>query len=49
MQFSTVMTEAGDPVVRALDHWGEALFGRPPEHIASPKQKRSCFNLVEAL
>jgi succinyl-diaminopimelate desuccinylase len=36
MQFSPVMTEAGDPVVRALDHWVEALFGRPPEHIASP-------------
>lgn len=43
------MTEAGAPVVRALDHWFEALFGKPPEHSASPKQKRSCFTLIEVL
>jgi succinyl-diaminopimelate desuccinylase len=36
MQFAPVMTDAADPVVRALDHWIETLFARPAEHIASP-------------
>jgi succinyl-diaminopimelate desuccinylase len=36
MHFAPVMTEADDPVVRALDHWIEDLFGKPSQHIASP-------------
>lgn len=36
MTFEPVMTEPSDPVVRALDHWIEALFYKPAEHIASP-------------
>ena len=36
MQFSPVMTDPADPVVRALDHWIEGLFGAPAEHVASP-------------
>jgi succinyl-diaminopimelate desuccinylase len=36
MTFAPVMTDAGDPVVRSLDHWIENLFGRPAAHIASP-------------
>ncbi|HRK24337.1 MAG TPA: acetylornithine deacetylase/succinyl-diaminopimelate desuccinylase family protein [Beijerinckiaceae bacterium] len=36
MHFAPVMTEAGDPVVKALDHWIETLFDRPAAHVASP-------------
>lgn len=36
MTFEPVMTDPGDPVVKALDHWIEKLFARPAEHIASP-------------
>ena len=36
MAFEPVMTEADDPVVVALDHWIETLFGAPATHVASP-------------
>lgn len=36
MSFTPTMTEPEAPLVRELDHWIEALFGRPAEHVASP-------------
>ncbi|MCZ8261475.1 MAG: acetylornithine deacetylase/succinyl-diaminopimelate desuccinylase family protein [Beijerinckiaceae bacterium] len=36
MTFAPTMTEPDAPLVRELDHWIEALFGRPAEHVASP-------------
>ncbi|HRE19750.1 MAG TPA: acetylornithine deacetylase/succinyl-diaminopimelate desuccinylase family protein [Rhabdaerophilum sp.] len=36
MTFAPTMTEPDAPVVAALDHWIEKLFGRPAEHVASP-------------
>ncbi|MCA1951541.1 MAG: acetylornithine deacetylase/succinyl-diaminopimelate desuccinylase family protein [Hyphomicrobiales bacterium] len=36
MRFEPTMTEPEAPLVRALDHWIEALFGRPAAHVASP-------------
>lgn len=36
MSFTPTMTEPDAPVVVALDHWIEALFGRPAAHVASP-------------
>ena len=36
MTFAPTMTEPDAPVVAALDHWIENLFGRPATHVASP-------------
>ncbi|MCZ8186497.1 MAG: acetylornithine deacetylase/succinyl-diaminopimelate desuccinylase family protein [Beijerinckiaceae bacterium] len=36
MTFAPTMTEPDAPLVQELDHWIEALFGRPAEHVASP-------------
>jgi succinyl-diaminopimelate desuccinylase len=36
MTFEPTMTPPEAPLVRALDHWIEALFDRPSQHIASP-------------
>lgn len=36
MSFEPTMTVPGAPLVQALDHWIESLFGRPSVHVASP-------------
>ncbi len=36
MTFEPTMTEPNAPLVQALDHWIEALFGKPSTHVASP-------------
>jgi succinyl-diaminopimelate desuccinylase len=36
MRFEPTMTEPDAPLVKALDHWIETLFGAPPAHVASP-------------
>jgi succinyl-diaminopimelate desuccinylase len=36
MTFEPTMTEPEAPLVGALDHWIEQLFGRPATHVASP-------------
>lgn len=36
MTFEPTMTEPDAPLVRSLDHWIEALFGKPSTHVASP-------------
>ena len=36
MTFAPTMTEPEAPLVQSLDHWIEALFGKPATHVASP-------------
>lgn len=36
MTFEPTMTEPEAPLVQTLDHWIEALFGKPSTHVASP-------------
>lgn len=36
MTFEPTMTEPEAPLVQSLDHWIEALFGKPSTHVASP-------------
>ena len=36
MTFEPTMTEPEAPLVQALDHWIETLFGKPSTHVASP-------------